>query len=178
MSSMNMSSTSDLDYDQLSENVNLEELADQVQQQVEDSRFAEAASEFLISLAQADEETRQQISSSLDIQNFSVTSMPSYSAQLADDSGPEIDVKAKISSKLKHYTGAGMRCEVTVTSDIDPLHIIGYGFKFNSNDFDYYISGKAACTSKNDITQTKKVPGVPVLSGLEGVNDYASDPLN
>jgi uncharacterized repeat protein (TIGR02543 family) len=118
LTSMDMSSSSDLNYEQLSENVNLEDEETVIKQQVEDSGFAEAASNYLVALAQADEGTREQLCDTIGIQNFSATNTP-LAAGLLSDSAPKVTVKATISKNLEHYSGAGMHCEVTVTCAVE-----------------------------------------------------------
>ena len=110
-SSMDMSSSSDLSYEQIDSNMGIEEMELTIQQQVEDSGFAEAASEYLVALAQLDDETIKQVTNEIGMQNFSVTSR-----EVSSTASPKITVKAKVSKNLEHYSGKGLRCEVTVTT--------------------------------------------------------------
>jgi len=118
MSCMDISSSHELNYNQLSEAVNLSEVKYEIKQQVQKSGFAKAAANYLVSLAQADDDTRDQVSKELGIKNFSVSKEPNSVVSLAS-SEPEIDVVPHISSNLEHFSGDGMHCDVTVTCVVD-----------------------------------------------------------
>ena len=117
MSSMNMSSSSDLNYNQISENLNLQDVEAQLAQQVEQSGFAQEAASYLTALVNADEDTRKKVCEDLDIENFSI-SVQQNDVKLFAATAPKVDVNAHISKNLQHYSGDGMRCVVTVTCDI------------------------------------------------------------
>ncbi|MFA9422548.1 MAG: InlB B-repeat-containing protein [Sedimentibacter sp.] len=117
LTSMDMASSSDVNYDQLASNMDFEETEEEIQRQIEDSGFAEGASEFLIQLSQANEETRKQVSEQLGIQNFMIFEMPLSTS--GDSSAPKVKVNTKITKNLNHYSGDGLRCEITVTSEVE-----------------------------------------------------------
>lgn len=118
LGSMDMASSSDLSYQEIASNVGIENMEVAIEKQVEESGFAEAASEYLIALAQTDDPTRMQVIDVLGIQNFSVIQSVGPVASLGD-SGPSINVKVNIDDKLEHYSGKGVRCEVTITTEIE-----------------------------------------------------------
>jgi uncharacterized repeat protein (TIGR02543 family) len=117
MKSMDMSGSKTLDYKQLSENINIQDAEESIRQQVQDSGFAEAAADYLVALAEADDATREQICDMIGIEDFSVTKELSP-ALLRMDSAPQVDVSASISKNLKHFSGNGLRGEVTVTCEV------------------------------------------------------------
>lgn len=116
--SMDMASSSDLSYEQIESNLGVVEMQNEIQKQVVASGFSEAASEFLIALAQLDEETRRQVTNELGIQNLSIVKTEGSAITPAAD-GPNVTVKAKVSKDLEHFDGKGLRCEVTITTAIE-----------------------------------------------------------
>lgn len=117
-SSMDMSYGSDLDYDQLSDSIALEDAEAEIHQQIVESGFANSATEFLKALAQTDEETQKEVCEALGIEQFTLSRGPSTDIPLSTASA-EVDVKAKFSKNLTHYSGHGIHCEVTVTTEVE-----------------------------------------------------------
>lgn len=117
-SSMDMASSSDLSYEQIENNVGVEEMQHEIQKQVVESGFSESASEFLIALAELDDETREKVTKDLGIQNFSIDKRAGAPITTLG-SGPNVTVKAKVSKDLEHFDGKGLRCEVTITTEIE-----------------------------------------------------------
>lgn len=118
MSSMNMSGSQDLNYDQLSKDIDLEDAEADIQEQVVASGYAQAAADYLVALAKADEDTRNQVCDMLGITNYSVAMLPG-SMDILADATPKVNVRAQISKNLQHFKGDGLRAEVTVTCEVE-----------------------------------------------------------
>jgi uncharacterized repeat protein (TIGR02543 family) len=120
LSYMDISVSQELSYDELVENLDLEEVSAEVERDVLESGFAEAAAEYLVALAQADEAVQAQICEELGIEDFSSAIAPSAEPLVAGDA-PDVDVtvRAQITKDLKHWTGSGLRCLVSVTCEVE-----------------------------------------------------------
>jgi len=120
LSYMDISVTQELSYDELVESLDLEEVSAEVERDVLESGFAEAAAEYLVALAQADEEIQAQVCEELGIEDFSSAIAPSAEPLVASGT-PDVDVtvRAQITKDLKHWTGSGLRCLVSVTCEVE-----------------------------------------------------------
>ncbi len=141
LGSMDIAASQELTYDQLAENADMEQLQGQLRQQVTESGFIDAASEFLVKLANTDEDTREQVIDELGIKDFRMTRMdspvliassrnvmPDFSLLMAGMGGPvmlaasqnvDVDFSFSISPNLDHYAGQqGLKCDITVTCNI------------------------------------------------------------
>lgn len=114
---MDISLSQELSYEDLSENLDLEEVSQELEQDVLNSGFAESAAAYLARLANVDESIRAEVCEAVGIQDFRTEVLPANAELLA--SAPQISVQAAISSTLKHWTGSGLRCMVSVTCVVD-----------------------------------------------------------
>ena len=118
LASMDIAASAELTYDQLNDTADMGQLEEQLREQVTESGFIDSASEFLVKLANTDEDTREQIIDELGISNFSITETESP-VMLAADQNVTVDFSFAISPILEHYEGEeGLKCDITVTCEI------------------------------------------------------------